>query len=213
MRHNMEDTGTLQMHLTLQQEIPNYSVFQAAQALRNKFRQQIFSLLTTRNNLSFNDFLQNLNIARPKLAYHLQILTEQNIIKNFYDKREGVKDHSFYELSSFGRELFTGSPPTKNVQQQITEQESNEQMQEPPDMTSNFRTVQQAKYKSYEHVPLKRTEHSLLPIKQQVETEYIEPMLNCKIVTKPGQAKSTKKVTLPTFRKYYLSYKHPFKLE
>ena len=71
----------------------------------------------------------------------------------------------------------------------------------------------QIKYKSYENLPLKRKDHTLVPIRQQAETEYIEPMLDCRIVTKSERPKGTKKVTLPTFRKYYLAYKHPFKLE
>jgi hypothetical protein len=35
-------------------------------------------------------------------------MIENNIITNFYDKRAGVKDHSFYELSAFGQEIRMG---------------------------------------------------------------------------------------------------------
>jgi predicted transcriptional regulator len=86
-----------------------YLIFNAAQALRNPYRQEIFTHLTARNNLSFNEILNILKISRSKLAYHLQIMIENNIITNFYDKRAGVKDHSFYELSAFGQELRMGT--------------------------------------------------------------------------------------------------------
>ena len=75
------------------------------EALANKIRRSIFSILQERPNLSFNQLMKNLKIDRASLAYHLGLLLKADLINNFYDKREGVKDHSFYEISAFGKTL------------------------------------------------------------------------------------------------------------
>ena len=75
-----------------------YNIFGSAQALTNKHRQQIFSLLANKNNLSFNELKEKLGLPQSKLAYHLQILIKYNILNNYYDRREGIKDHSFYDI-------------------------------------------------------------------------------------------------------------------
>jgi hypothetical protein len=46
-----------------------------------------------------------INIERASLAYHIKILTNAGLINNFYDKRLGVKDHSYYEISAFGKNI------------------------------------------------------------------------------------------------------------
>jgi predicted transcriptional regulator len=75
-------------------------------ALAHKIRRSIFSLLLEHPSLSFNQIMNTLTIERASLAYHLGILRKAKLINNFYDKREGVKDHSFYEVSTFGKEIY-----------------------------------------------------------------------------------------------------------
>jgi predicted transcriptional regulator len=198
----MLDTGSEKLH------VPEINLFQAAQALQNKIRQQIFFLLTNRNNLSFNELKQNLNVTQPKLAYHLQVLINNNIIINFYDKRKGVKDHSFYELSAFSKELITGI--FVQPQQMSPSDKVENSKDENFGTSSNFRTIQQINYKSYKNTYLKRTSKSLEPVKKE-DINYIEPMLGYNIINKPKIEKDTKMITLPSFRKYYLTYKHSFK--
>ncbi len=76
------------------------------EALAHKLRRSIFSLLLEHPSLSFNQLMNTLNVERASLAYHLGILRKANLINNFYDKREGVKDHSFYEISAFGTKIY-----------------------------------------------------------------------------------------------------------
>ena len=76
------------------------------EALAHRIRRNIFSLLLKHPSLSFNQLMTKLKIERASLAYHLGILRKANLINNFYDKREGVKDHSFYELSAFGNKIY-----------------------------------------------------------------------------------------------------------
>lgn len=179
----------------------------AAQALRNKFRLQIYQLLSNKNSCSFNELMRNLNISQPKLAYHLQTLIKYNIITNFYDKREGVKDHSFYELSPFGRELFTGVASQGSI---ISTNESSLQTEELVQNLVNFRTIRQLKYKSNVNKPVKRTTKSMKPLENQ-DRKYFDPLLDCVIVKKSNSSSEFKKINLPSFRKYYQSYKRPFK--
>lgn len=181
----------------------------SAQALRNTTRQQIFELLSERNNCSFNELLSYLNIPRQKLAYHLQILTKYNILTNFYDKREGVKDHSFYELSAFGRELISGMTTSDQHIPMSQQKEGNTQLF--TYASANFRTIRRVEYKSYTNIALKQTKNSILPMAKD-DQEFIDPLLKCVIKNKNTKEKNSKKVYLPSLKKYYISYKHPFKL-
>ena len=180
-------------------------IFSSAQALRNKIRQTIFTLLSSQNSLSFNELMRKLDITRPKLAYHLQILINYNIITNFYDKREGVKDHSYYELSAFGRDLLTSGPFFEPQTLKVGENGPIEAF----GTSANFRTIRHIEYKSYEKIPLKRTNNTILPIIKN-DFKYFDPILDSEII-KISQQKSRKKVILPSFRLNYLSYKNPFK--
>ena len=76
-----------------------------AEALAHKTRREIFELLLDKPSLSFNQIMKIMNIERASLAYHLKILTNAGLINNFYDKRQGVKDHSYYEISAFGKNI------------------------------------------------------------------------------------------------------------
>lgn len=76
------------------------------EALAHRIRRNIFSLLLEHPSLSFNQLMTKLKIERASLAYHLGILRKANLINNFYDKHEGVKDHSFYEISAFGNKIY-----------------------------------------------------------------------------------------------------------
>jgi DNA-binding HxlR family transcriptional regulator len=178
----------------------------SAQALRNKIRLQIFQILSTRNSCSFNELMKNLNISQPKLAYHLQKLVKFNIITNFYDKRQGVKDHSFYALSDFGRDLI--SRITISSQLSLTPNENQKENKEMLEF-SNFRSLRHLEYKSYEKSTLKRSKNSLEEVKSENRIRY-DHLLNCHIITQPTGQNSTQKVEIPSFRKYYSSYKNPF---
>ncbi len=183
-------------------------LFWSAQALRNQIRQEIFEQLANHNSCSFNELMNNLNLSRPKLAYHLQVLAKYNIITNFYDKRDGVKDHSFYDLTAFGRELLTGSSP---VQPTPTASMNTASDTLNKDLT-NFRTIQRVEYKSYKNIALKHTNQTLQLI-QDKDREYDDPLLDCTIIKKSSSSKELEKVNLPSFKQYYISYKRPFKLE
>lgn len=193
-----------------QQNSNNNKVHWSAQALRNTTRQRIFELLSERNNCSFNELLSYLNIPRQKLAYHLQILTKYNILSNFYDKREGVKDHSFYELSGFGRELISGMTSSNQNIPMSQLKENNTQLLTRG--SANFRTIRRVEYKSYTNMVLKQTKNSILPIATN-DQKFIDPLIRCVIKNKNTKEKNPKKVYLPSLKKYYSSYKHPFKLE
>lgn len=188
--------------------ISENKLFHSAQALRNGIRQQIFTFLSNRNSMSFNELLGSLNLSRSKLAYHLQIMVDYNIVNNFYDKRPGVKDHSFYELSAFGRELFAGGTSKLQPVSQLNEDIDAKQSIAPS--ITNFRTMRHIEYKSYDKLPYKRTQQQLRPITKD-ENKYFDPIINCKIINKTATSKETKKVTFPSFRITYLSYRHPFK--
>jgi DNA-binding transcriptional regulator GbsR (MarR family) len=187
----------------------NNSIFKflaAAQALKDPYRQQIFVTLISRNNLSFNDLVHELNISRQKLAYHLQILIKYNIIINFYDKREGIKDHSFYELSSFGKDLLLGSP-TKIQENEI---ELTTPQKKQTSKSNNFRTIHHVEYKSYKNEKMKISKSSITPFEPDQKVIF-DPWLGCDIQTIIKKVKKTNKVELPTYRQYYLLHKHPFK--
>lgn len=187
----------------------NNRLFWSSQGLRNQIRQQIFQLLASKNSCSFNELMRNLNITQPKLAYHLQVLVKYNIIINFYDKREGKKDHSFYELSSFGRELLAGI----SAPDQLEAIEDPEAEPESQGINhSNFRTIRHVKYKSYDNNIVKHQEHSIKALKNK-DRKYFDSDLNCVIINKSEGSTYPKKVNLPSFRKHYLLYKHPFKLK
>lgn len=193
------------MNYDNQNEQDKIIIFAAAQALRNRIRQQIFLELIKKNNQSFNDLVCTLNISQSKLAYHLQIMIDHNIITNFYDKRVGIKDHSFYELSAFGQELLTGTP--LNIEPEPSDQI--EMTNNIKSTSANFRTLHHIEYRSYEKVPLKRTNKSLKPFKVH-RTDYFDPWLEFNVKNATMKSKKTKKITLSSTRQYYLSYKHPF---
>lgn len=183
----------------------NLKLFAAAQALQNRFRQQIFSLLNEKNNLSFNDLLKKLNLTRPKLAYHLQILLKNNIITNFYDKREGIKDHSFYELSAFSKDLLIESPTRFYDKIESVEKTSIEKTMH----SANFRTIHYVEYKSFKDKPLKFTPDTIYPFKP-LKDRYIDPWLGCTIEVVKEKVKKPKIIVLPTARQYYLLHKNSF---
>ena len=76
-----------------------------SEALANKTRRDIFELLLESPSLSFNQIMKTMNIERASLAYHLKMLTKADLINNFYDKRPDIKDHSYYEISNFGKSV------------------------------------------------------------------------------------------------------------
>jgi predicted transcriptional regulator len=80
-------------------------VVNMAEALANKTRRHIFELLLDSPSLSFNQIMKIMNIDRAALAYHLKILKKAELINNFYDKRQNIKDHSYYEISEFGKRI------------------------------------------------------------------------------------------------------------
>jgi hypothetical protein len=217
----------------------NYKyLFVAAQALQNRYRQQIFSLLVEKNSMSFNDFLKILKISRSKLAYHLNTLIKNNIITNFYDKREGAKDHSFYELSLLGRRLRMGSLPTaqdttqapyieileglekqKGMEDQEEKEERKDQESEEDSLVSeteaiksefsNFRTVRKMEFKSIEKLMLKISKNELSTIDKK-RSEYLDPYLNINIKKIIPDTQSRNKVILPSSKLYYNLYKQAF---
>ena len=191
----------------------NKNLFYAAEPLRNKVRQRIFSLLISRNNLSFNELMNHLNISRQKLAYHLQILTNYDIIRNFYDKRSGNKDHSFYELSAFGRELTTGISILRQKQnlQSLDQYIDDKDEKEKISPSANFRTLNQVNYKSYERYLLKHSPTKMQPIEKNL-TDYTDPWLDCDILNRRASSISENKISLPTPRQHFLAYKKSFKI-
>lgn len=189
-------------------EMEDNKILWSAQALRNKIRQQIFNLLISRNNMSFNELMTHLNISRQKLAYHIQILINYNVIINFYDKRPNVKDHSFYELSKFGRELISRNPVISQQTSIIVE----ESLVNNSPTSANFRSIRYVEYKSFDKFSLQLKNRTLRPIVEK-KTSYHDPFVNCNIINKKHRAPEEKKVIFPSSRKYYLSYKHSFKSE
>jgi predicted transcriptional regulator len=181
----------------------------SAQGLRNQIRQQIFQTLATKNSCSFNELKSYLNIPQPKLAYHLQILIKNNIITNFYDKREGIKDHSFYDLTAFGRELL--SDLSSPIQFGTGSPEETEQKAISPEFT-NFRTINRVEYKSIKNTDLKYSTDGLKVVKEKTR-KYFDPLIDCDILIKATHIHSKNKVSLPAMRKYYSSYKNPFTLK
>ena len=158
------------------------------------------------NSCSFNELMKNLNISQQKLAYHLQKLVKFNIITNFYDKREGVKDHSFYALSDFGRDLI--SRITISSKLSLTPNKKQIENREMLEFT-NFRSIRHLEYRSYKNSALKLSENNIEPVNNEIREQF-DNLLNCHIITKPSIAKTSQKVKIPGFRKYYSSYKNPF---
>ena len=193
------------------QNLINPRLFNAAEPLRNKNRQLIFTLLVNRNNLSFNALMLELDIPRQKLAYHLQVMKEYGIISNFYDKREGIKDHSYYELSAFGRELQTGVN-NMTLYPDENDIESNE-AKVLVSRSANFRTINRVEYNSYKTGIIEQTSkiRTLRPFSVK-DKEYIDPWLGYRISHSDIYKKPPDKIKLPTQRQYYLSYKRPFRV-
>jgi predicted transcriptional regulator len=182
----------------------------SAQGLRNPIRLSIFQRLANKNNCSFNELRHYLNISRPKLAYHLQILMKNNIITNFYDKIDGVKDHSYYDLTTFGRELLSdlSSPiqmenPNSHTQENMINDDKN------LEAFNNFRTINKIEYRSSKNLHIKRTNESYEMIKNN-DRRYYDSLLECNIIIKTKPSSAKKKVDLPAMRKHYSQYRNPF---
>jgi len=173
--------------------------------LRNQYRQQIFTLLNANYSLSFNELMIQLGISRPKLAYHLQIMLNNNIITNFYDKRQGIKDHSFYELSAFGKELILTGGLISNSK--VYEKEINQHNLVPKMdkkvRSANFRTIRHPRYRSYDKISIRISKNQIQPI-QKTEHRFFDPFLNCSIINKSKFQKNETRIQLPTSRKYYI---------
>lgn len=75
--------------------------------LHHEIRNNIVAELNSEDMLSFNVISERLRVDRAALAYHLRLLKQVGLIENFYHKREGSKNHSYYRLTSFARWLLS----------------------------------------------------------------------------------------------------------
>jgi predicted transcriptional regulator len=71
--------------------------------LDKKIRFDILNTLRNEGPMPFNFISDTLQIDRAKLAYHIRILKNANLVYNYYDKMENVKNHSFYKLTDLAR--------------------------------------------------------------------------------------------------------------
>jgi len=60
------------------------------------------NLLKYSGPMPFNFISQKLNVERSKLAYHIRVLKNADLIQNYYEKQENMKNHSFYRLTELG---------------------------------------------------------------------------------------------------------------
>jgi DNA-binding Lrp family transcriptional regulator len=75
--------------------------------LDKKIRYDLLNILRNEGPMPFNFISEALEIDRAKMAYHIRILKEVNLIENYYDKMENVKNHSFYRLTGLGQWILT----------------------------------------------------------------------------------------------------------
>ena len=83
------------------QEIP-VEIRRAIRALGDDSRLLIVTALMKRGELSFSQLLEGIGGNSSTLTHHLRVLIEACLIRNFYAKKQGVDEYSFYDISGFG---------------------------------------------------------------------------------------------------------------
>lgn len=70
---------------------------------KSKNEYVILTLLQQNQDLSFSQLRYKSGLDRSSLTKCLNRLQSRNLVENFYEKREGTKDHSFYRLTTEGK--------------------------------------------------------------------------------------------------------------
>lgn len=87
-------------------EIPK-EIRNAIKAISDDTRLAIFIILLKKGELSFSQILERLGLNSSTLSHHLKILTEAGLIENYYSKKPGIDEYSFYNTTSFGTDFLT----------------------------------------------------------------------------------------------------------
>jgi len=137
-------------------------------------------------------------------------MIQNNIITNFYDKRENIKDHSFYELTAFGQELRIEGGLISKIKYTYEENKI-ETKEHLPKKSANFRTIRYPKYKAFDKVAVKINKSEIKPLEGS-DLEYNDTFLDITIKRKTKFKRVETRWVLPTPRQYYKLYNHPFKV-
>lgn len=76
----------------------------AISTLSDKTALNIVELLKT-HDLSFSQIQKIINIDKGTLSYHIKKLLKSALIVNYYQKKEGTNEYSFYQLTGFAKDL------------------------------------------------------------------------------------------------------------
>jgi DNA-binding HxlR family transcriptional regulator len=78
----------------------------------------IILTLLKEGNMSFSELSDVLEIPKNILSHHLKTLVQSAFVKNYYDKKDGTADYSYYESTTLSRDfvdhLFGVMEPTKS---------------------------------------------------------------------------------------------------
>jgi len=91
------------------------------EALRSKHRRRILIDLRESNHLSYSEILQQTNLQKGTLNYHLKKLVSAGMIRNFLLDRQVSPYTSYYEVSELGKNVVEGffnafRPPAYRLQ-------------------------------------------------------------------------------------------------
>jgi len=91
-------------------EIP-YEVKKAVKALDNPVRWKIIETLRAKQDLSYTQLLESLDVRKGQLTYHLNMLLKGSIIQNYSKDILETPYDSFYAITHFGCLLYTSPSP------------------------------------------------------------------------------------------------------
>jgi DNA-binding transcriptional ArsR family regulator len=117
-------------------------VKEAVSALSHRIRWRIVDLFLENESLSYTELLLRLKVRKGTLTHHLNRLMESGLIDNYSGEDFGDTFSSYYQLSSFGKDLVTGilSSVQFNVIPQRVEPREPEQLREPIHATAQQNT-------------------------------------------------------------------------
>ena len=87
-------------------QIPE-DLIQTLKALQNKFRLSLSLLLKDTKEFSFNDIFVFGNKSKSAITHHLKKLELAGIIQNIYIKKSNSNQHSFYQITNYGRKIIS----------------------------------------------------------------------------------------------------------
>jgi DNA-binding transcriptional ArsR family regulator len=76
--------------------------------LADDTRLAIVLTLLKRGDMTFSQLLQVLKVPRNVLSHHLRLLVRAALVRNYYVKKEGASEYSFYGSTSTSKDFVDG---------------------------------------------------------------------------------------------------------